>query len=725
MHDLSGPMPEDWRYSQIPEFDNVGPFIGRDDDLIKLDALIESRKVPKDTLPCLSAFSLIKQCAGKRFRKQDIPLKNATAVIGTSGQGKTRLVWEYCCRARQEGKYHAIFWIDGTDQKSVLKSLAQLSNMIFGSQPDTVYAMANKVIEFIEKMSQPWLMVWDDVVWDGCNLPEDIASLQELMPRGGKSNGSMVLTSRRLDLACLNSRTTPQNLIHLTDPMSKVGFHYLYPLTEDHALDLFFSLLSPREEWVRTSSMEAGALEIINYLGSRPLVIIQATELILHLGLIDLSTFLRKYKKHSAITKSNIPLLRSNQDNEECLHDTLDDDIAELEGTYRHTFLLLAFYTMFDSSCLTEELSEAAADSKVGLSYLFPWGRHFTKSTGKWDSEGFQRVFGYLHQKSLVRLIKTNSLGIGKGSYGFSIDRRVRESIQKRLRSHENDSMRQWLANLAKDAIHHIYYQSSSDPARHMTPRGKEWLFQHMCSIWENAQSTIKGSDYSKWSFKILSNLARDLRDHRAYDLADEVCQSMHKKLEGLGNHSFEHASPAHESLVRMFHMFEMYRQESTLNASAEEEECILRTISSIAVAALMARAEMYHRDESYEEAAWTLQLAMSISSSCPDLDNDENDRAVQSLNKIWPEALNHAKENLHEELSLMDDAASEQVNGNMRLFWIRRMSHICAKLGLSATAQWYVVLQEEIKANIRPGTFWTEDNKALVRGKVKELVYI
>ncbi|KAJ5135455.1 uncharacterized protein N7515_004733 [Penicillium bovifimosum] len=348
MMDLSEPTPEDWRYSQTPEFD-VGPFIGRDDDLMELDAMIEARKATTDTL------------------------KNVTAVIGTSGQG---------------GKISRNIWIDGTDQKSVLESLAQLSGMIFGSQSDTVYTMANKVVEFIENLSHPWLMVWDDVVWDGHNLPEDIANVQGLMPRGGKSNGT--IDSREF---------APRDLLHLVDPMSNVGFHYLYPLAEGHALDLFFGLLSPHEEWVRTPTMEARALKIIEYLGCRPLALVQTTKLILHFGLIDLSSFFREYKKHSAIMRSGISLLRSNQkDNEKRLRDTLDDDIAELQrGTCLHTFLLLAFYTMFDCSSLTEKLSEAAAASKVGLHYLFPWGRHFTKSTGEWDSEDFRRVFDYLH----------------------------------------------------------------------------------------------------------------------------------------------------------------------------------------------------------------------------------------------------------------------------------------------------------------------------------------
>ncbi|KAJ5135454.1 uncharacterized protein N7515_004732 [Penicillium bovifimosum] len=133
----------------------------------------------------------------------------------------------------------------------------------------------------------------------------------------------------------------------------------------------------------------------------------------------------------------------------------------------------------------------------------------------------------------------------------------------------------------------------------------------------------------------------------------------------------------------------------------------------------------MYHRDESYEECAWMLQLAMAVASSCPDLDDDQNDRAVQSLNKIWPEALKNAKKNLNEELLLMDYAANQLVNENMRLFWITRVTNICAKLGLSGTAQWYAVLQEEIKAINKPGTFWTDENKELVRGKLEELVYI
>lgn len=184
------------------------------------------------------------------FDKLERAFQSTTIAViqGMGGQGKTQVALEYCRRARNNGKYAGIFWVDAASEVLLRRSLENIAEVIkpcgrIFDGIDQVIAFVNQELEY---RITPWL-----IVLDNHDDPTSFPNILDFLP---SVNGHVLFTTRHADV-----------MRHGT-PISLTG------MTEEESLDLFFH----RVQCNRTDQTIPHAKEISKRLGYHPLALDQA-----------------------------------------------------------------------------------------------------------------------------------------------------------------------------------------------------------------------------------------------------------------------------------------------------------------------------------------------------------------------------------------------------------------------------------------------------------------
>jgi len=146
-------------------------FTGRDDLLTQL----EQRFAPEG--------------ASQPERMRRVALRQAQAITGLGGIGKTQMAVEYAYRARTQERYVHTLWITATSEEAILSSLATLADRLPARQaPEETdqRKRAAQVIAWLEHCEQPWLLIFDNA--------DELSVLTPYLPRRG--TGHVLLTTR-------------------------------------------------------------------------------------------------------------------------------------------------------------------------------------------------------------------------------------------------------------------------------------------------------------------------------------------------------------------------------------------------------------------------------------------------------------------------------------------------------------------------------------------------
>ncbi|KAK4170205.1 putative calcium-independent phospholipase A2-gamma [Cladorrhinum sp. PSN259] len=152
-------------------------FIGREDILRKLDQVFYKR----DTSTPRREFLL----------------------YGISGVGKS----DIALKARDDlgDRFQYIFYIDGTNQSTIIHSYADIFER-YKSETGPANAMFEKAKDWIEKLTDEWLMIFDDY---------DPSIYQDVIP--GRGRGNIIYTARSNQM----ERGFPKSLVHHVEPLDE------------------------------------------------------------------------------------------------------------------------------------------------------------------------------------------------------------------------------------------------------------------------------------------------------------------------------------------------------------------------------------------------------------------------------------------------------------------------------------------------------------------------
>jgi hypothetical protein len=89
----------------------------------------------------------------------DTRLRGGVVVLqGLAGVGKTQLAAEYARRVRKN-----VVWIDASSRDSILRGLSRAAAAILGANDRDVRWAADRMLDWLDRTDQPWLVVLDDL----------------------------------------------------------------------------------------------------------------------------------------------------------------------------------------------------------------------------------------------------------------------------------------------------------------------------------------------------------------------------------------------------------------------------------------------------------------------------------------------------------------------------------------------------------------------------------
>jgi tetratricopeptide (TPR) repeat protein len=116
-------------------------------------------------------------------------LTQSQAIKGLGGIGKTQIAVEYAYRARSQGRYTYLLWINAASEEAILTSFQtlaeQLPNFAARDEKDQRKLIA-AILHWLEACSEPWLLIFDNA--------DELALVQPYLPQQGQ--GSILLTTR-------------------------------------------------------------------------------------------------------------------------------------------------------------------------------------------------------------------------------------------------------------------------------------------------------------------------------------------------------------------------------------------------------------------------------------------------------------------------------------------------------------------------------------------------
>jgi hypothetical protein len=120
-------------------------------------------------------------------------LAQPQAIKGLGGIGKTQIALEYAYRAREQGRYAHIFWINAASEEAITTGFVALADLLpdFSAKNETDQRkVVTEVKRWLEQCQQSWLLIFDNV--EELSLVQEY--LQEYLPV--TRNGSILLTTR-------------------------------------------------------------------------------------------------------------------------------------------------------------------------------------------------------------------------------------------------------------------------------------------------------------------------------------------------------------------------------------------------------------------------------------------------------------------------------------------------------------------------------------------------
>jgi len=146
-------------------------FTGRDDLLEQLTRELASEK------------------SGDATTTRQAILSQPQAIKGLGGIGKTQIAVEYAYRAREQGLYTHIFWINAASEEALLASFQVLAEHLpNGTAKDEQdqRKLTAAVLRWLEQCQERWLLIVDNA--------DDLSVVQPCLPQQGR--GRILLTTR-------------------------------------------------------------------------------------------------------------------------------------------------------------------------------------------------------------------------------------------------------------------------------------------------------------------------------------------------------------------------------------------------------------------------------------------------------------------------------------------------------------------------------------------------
>ncbi len=207
-------------------------------------------------------------------------LTQAQAISGLGGIGKTQSAVEYAYRYQHQ--YHSVLWLSAATLESLLSDLSRLAELLEVPERDpynqqkTVSAVKNYLSQ-----QRDWLLIFDNA--------DDIEMVREYLPRGNKTNGHIILTTRAQALGMV------AHAVQVEEMDTEEGMYLLLKRG---------SLLKTDQILAQVSAADRAIAEsIVEVLGGLPLALDQAAAYIEETG-CGLSDYLKLYRsRHQDLLK--------------------------------------------------------------------------------------------------------------------------------------------------------------------------------------------------------------------------------------------------------------------------------------------------------------------------------------------------------------------------------------------------------------------------------------
>ncbi|GHH56057.1 ATP/GTP-binding protein [Lentzea cavernae] len=197
---------------------------------------------PPAELPLL--VGVVPRRAASFQERRPLPGSPTVVLSGMGGVGKTQLAAHHAASAWASGETRLLVWVTAGSREAVVSVFAEAAAELTGRDETEPERGARRLLEWLARGSEPWLVVLDDV--------EDPADLEGLWP---PDNGRTLVTTRRRDAALHGDQRA------VVDVES---------FSEDEGLSYLRTVLADRPQLLD------GAAEVVRELGCLPLALAQA-----------------------------------------------------------------------------------------------------------------------------------------------------------------------------------------------------------------------------------------------------------------------------------------------------------------------------------------------------------------------------------------------------------------------------------------------------------------
>jgi tetratricopeptide (TPR) repeat protein len=464
------------------------------------------------------------------------------AISGLGGIGKTQTAIEYAYRNQQQYRY--ILWIGAATHESLLADLSLMADLLevpgrdAQNQQNTAIAVKNYLAQ-----QSDWLLIFDNA--------DDIEMVRPYFPRGNKTNGHILLTTRTHAVGTLARAVQ-------VDVMDKdEGIH----------------LLLKRGKILKTGHLPAQvgasdrtvAASIVEAVGGLPLALDQAAAYIEETG-CSLSDYLKIYEtRHWDLLQRRGELVSDLTDHPEAVATTWSLSFQKVAQKNKAAAELLRLCAFLAPDAIPEEVISGGA-SKLGK-ILAPVAA---------DPLQFNEALGVLRKYSLIkRDPETNTLTIHR-------------LVQQVLKAQMNEKVQRQWAECAVRAVSQVFpygwdvenwpqcrrllaqaqrceelikqYGLVFADAARLLVYGGYYLYQQ--ALYEVAESFLQGalriveklddSEYPR-TFDVQHELARLYQAQGKYEEAEGLYREIFQtKLRVLGSEHSDTAATQHE-LARVY----------------------------------------------------------------------------------------------------------------------------------------------------------------------------
>jgi tetratricopeptide (TPR) repeat protein len=379
-------------------------------------------------------------------------------LLGMGGCGKTQLVLDYCQQVEDDGRFHAIFWVDASSPTTVAQSYTVIVEAIAKTKvdPNDAEASIRTALRILSVWKNPWLLIFDNF-----DEPKAFGNkhIREYYPQRGR--GFIIFTSRDAE-----SKTLGPTI-------------FISIMLEKEGLDLLFLSSGYR----RDDDNIAEAKRIIQRLGYLALAIDQAGAYI-RTRSIEFYAFVDHFNNRRDVVLKETPQLweyrrRENEAEAEqslSVATTWELSLGQIKGnaeeceSKKHFLTLAAF---FNNQNISEEMFQKFHESNT-----HPWMNAFVHE-GAWDGYRFLDVIAELRNLSLIQ-----NLGGGTWVTTFSFHPLIQDWMKLRLSSQDRQ-------NYAIEAMLILSEYIGSQDSNRMTLQAKQAALYHLDTAVENGHAYL------------------------------------------------------------------------------------------------------------------------------------------------------------------------------------------------------------------------------------------